>query len=198
MSIATVILAAGGAQRMGQPKQLLPVGGQPMLARVVQTACAARLGLVIVVLGAARRQIAPLLAGYPITIVANTRWRSGMASSLCCGLRRVPADVDAALFVPGDMPNLRPDHLQAIAARFSAGGATIVIPTYGGRRGNPVLFARTLFPELCALSGDQGGRALFHAHAAEIATLELDDGVLCDIDTPADYARLAAAAPVGE
>lgn len=189
MSIAVVVLAAGGSQRMGQPKQLLPVGGQPMLARVVQAACAAQVGPVIIVLGAARQRVAPLLVGYAATVVANTRWRSGMASSIRMGLRHVPAGVEAALFLPGDLPYVQPETLRAIAAHFRASGKPIVIPTSGGRRGNPVLFARALFAELAGLAGDQGGRALFAAHGGDIALLEVGASVLRDIDTPGDYAQ---------
>ncbi len=195
MNIAAVILAAGGSRRMGAPKQLLPVDGQPMLARVVQQACAAQLGAVIVVLGAARRAIQPLLVGYPVIIAVNRRWRSGLASSLRVGLAHVPADADGVLFVPGDMPYLRADTLRQLASLYYTAGMPIVAPTYRGRRGNPVLFGRALFGELAALTGDAGGRALLAKHAHEIALLDVEnDSILRDIDTPADYAPLSASA----
>lgn len=193
MSVAAVILAAGGAQRMGQPKQLLLVDGQPMLARVVQAVCAAELGQVIVVLGAFANAVRPVLAGYRVSVVINRGWRAGMASSLRAGLSHVSAEADGALFVPGDMPYLRPSLLQAVAAHFYTSGKAIVVPTCRGQRGNPVLLARSLFSELAALQGDQGGRAIFASHPDDIAFLETDDaGIVRDIDTPADYARLAA------
>jgi molybdenum cofactor cytidylyltransferase len=193
MSVTTVILAAGGGRRMGQPKQLLLVAGQPMLARVVQTVCAAQLGQVIVVLGASASAVQPVLAGYQVSVVINAGWKAGMASSLRAGLSCVSPAADGALFVPGDMPRLRPGLLQGIVAHFYASGKAIVVPTYQGQRGNPVLFACSLFAELAALQGDQGGRALLASHASDIAFLETDDeGILHDIDTPADYVRLIA------
>jgi molybdenum cofactor cytidylyltransferase len=190
MNIVAVIMAAGGSQRMGQTKQSMLIDGQPMLARVVDTVVAG-LRQVIVVLGSSADQIEPLLAGKPVTIVINPDWREGIASSLRAGLAQATPDVDAALFVPADMPRLKLDTIRVVIARFQDTGKAIVVPTYGGQRGNPALFARTLFPELLALRGDRGGRALFASHQADMEMIEVDDpGILIDIDTPDDYRRL--------
>jgi molybdenum cofactor cytidylyltransferase len=189
--VAAIILAAGGSQRMGRAKQTMLIDGQPMLLRVADAVLAAGLDEVIVVLGASAGEIMPVLTGRPLTIVVNPLWEEGMASSLRAGLAHVSAVVDAALFVPADMPRLSPALLRTIVAQWRAGGALIAVPTCNGKRGNPVLFARPLFADLLALHGDQGGRALFAGHAHEIALIETGDaGVLFDVDTPDDYSKL--------
>ena len=186
--IAAVILAAGASRRMGQPKQLLLVDGEPMLARVVDAVVTAGLDQVIVVLGASAEQAQPLLAGKAITIVHNPDWPEGMASSLRIGLAAVSPQAEAALFTPADLPRLLPTTIQHIIDHYHSTGKSVIIPSYHGRRGNPVLFARSLFPELMALRGDVGGRAVFAAHPEQVAMLEVSDaGILLDIDTPDEY-----------
>jgi molybdenum cofactor cytidylyltransferase len=198
VQVSAVILAGGASRRMGRPKQLLLVDGRPMLLHVVDAALQARLAQVIVVLGSNAGEIAPELRDRPATIVVNPGWQEGMSSSLRAGLAAVLPDSSAALFIPADMPRLSPGVLQTIVAHFQEsyvqtsgsqqphGG--IVIPTYQGRRGNPVLIARSFFPELMALSGDTGGRAIVAAHPADVAEIEVNDNsILLDVDTPADY-----------
>jgi molybdenum cofactor cytidylyltransferase len=189
VQVSAVILAGGASRRMGVPKQLLMVDGQPMLLHIVNVALQAGLTQVIVVLGAAAGEIAPTLNDRPVTIVANVDWEEGMASSLRAGLASVDTRSNAALFIPADVPRLSPVVIQAVVSHFESSGRWIVIPTCRGRRGNPVLIARALFPELMALRGDVGGRAIFAAHAADITELEIgDESILFDVDTPADYA----------
>jgi molybdenum cofactor cytidylyltransferase len=187
-AVAAVVLAAGGSRRMGQPKQLLLVDGQPMVTRVVQAVLAAGLSDVVVVLGAAADEVQPELAGLPVRLTVNKAWREGMASSLRAGLALVSPTAEAALFVPADLPRLTAQTITAVVDCFAGTGKPIVIPTWQGCRGNPVLFARRLFPELLAVQGDQGGRALFASHQQDIALVEVgDEGILLDVDTPEQY-----------
>jgi molybdenum cofactor cytidylyltransferase len=197
MKTAAIILAAGESQRMGRPKQLLPVHSKPMLLHVVETVLSARLDQVIVVLGASAATIQPVLAATNVTIAINDDWREGLASSLRAGLERVSPRAEAALFVPADLPRLTTRTIQAIIACRKPSGKSIVIPTCRGCRGNPVLFARSLFPELLGLHGDQGGRALFASHQADIELVEVgDEGILLDVDTPADYKQATLSAQI--
>ena len=197
MQVSAVILAGGASRRMGRPKQLLLVDGQPMLLRVVDAALQAGLEQVIVVLGSNAGEIAPHLRDRPATIVVNPGWQEGMSSSLRAGLAAVHPRSGAALFIPADMPRLSSGVLQTIVSHFQTSlfqtsYRGIVIPTCHGRRGNPVLFARSFFPELMALSGDTGGRVIVAAHPTDVAEIEVDDdGILFDVDTPTDYGASA-------
>ena len=189
--IAAIVLAAGGSARMGQSKQLLPINGQPMVRRVTATVCAANLAQVVVVTGAQAEAVREALAGLPAEIVVNEAWAEGLSRSLRLGLRALRPEIQAALMVLADQPALTPELLNALAKRYRATGAAIVLPVYQGRRGNPVLFDRALFADLLAVEGDQGGRAILTRYASSIERVEVDDpSVLLDIDTRADYDKV--------
>jgi 4-nitrophenyl phosphatase len=195
---AVVILAAGASTRFGQPKQLLDWNGEPLLTHVTGVALSAGLGPVIVVLGCHAEAIRAALGRFAerVQIAVNWRWQEGMSTSVQVGLAALPPETEAALFLQCDQPLISADLLRALATRFKETGAAIVHPTHAGQRSTPVLFARRLFPELAAVTGDEGGRSLIARHANLVATVEVaDPGVLADVDTPADYERLAARVP---
>ena len=186
--MAAIILAAGGSKRMGQPKQLLPVGGMPMVRRVTESVCAAGLDQVILVAGANAKAVEGAVAGLPVELVTNKDWAAGLSGSLRLGICALRKEIQAALMVLADQPALTPDLLRALTARYLATRAPIVVPYFEGRRGNPVLFARKLFPDLMSVQGDQGGRALFARYQQQMERVETHDpAVLLDIDTRQDY-----------
>jgi molybdenum cofactor cytidylyltransferase len=114
-----------------------------------------------------------------------------MSTSLRLGLDALRPEIQAALVVLADQPGLTPALLRQILDHYRAGDASIVVPVYRGRRGNPVLFDRALFPELRAVEGDRGGRALLDRHREAVAWLEIDDAaVVSDVDTYRDYQAL--------
>ena len=184
--VGAIILAAGASRRMGQPKQLLPVAGQPMVRRVTEAVCAADMAQVIVVLGARAQAVASVLQGLPVDLVINHAWQAGLSTSVRAGIGGLHPDIDAVLLVLADQPGLGPDLLRKLVDRYGATGAPIVAPFYQGQRGNPVLFDRALFAELEGVEGDRGGRAVITRHEADLVGVEVDD-VLSDIDTPEDY-----------
>ncbi len=191
--VDAVVLAAGGANRFGAPKLLLPIPGpsaQPLIAHVVDAVLASAVHRVIVVLGASASQIREALAGRAVALVDNARWPEGMSTSVKAGLSAVCPDTEGVLFVLGDQPGLRTEHIHALIEAFAASTADIIYPTFGGRRGNPVLMSRVTFPALQELAGDQGGRALISSGRFETLAVEVEDaGVLVDIDTPEDWER---------
>jgi molybdenum cofactor cytidylyltransferase len=188
--VAAVVLAAGGSRRMGQPKQLLPVSGQPMVHRVTAAACEAELAQVVVVVGAHADAVRQALAGLPVDVVVNESWAEGMSTSMHAGLNALPSGIQAVLIILADQPGLTPKLLDTLVARYHATRAAIVAPFYRGRRGNPVLFDRSLLGELEATRGDQGGRTLILRHERDVERVEVDDpSVLLDVDTRQDYER---------
>lgn len=190
--ISAIILAAGASQRMGRPKQLLPVEGRPLIRRTIETVQAAPVQETIVVLGHAAHDILPLLQDISLTVVLNGAWATGLASSLQTGLLALSPRAEGALFVPADLPALTPATIAALVERFGQTGKPIVAPVCQGKRGNPVLFARSLFAELEAVRGDQGGREVIQAHPELVEVVEVDDaGTLIDLDRPEDYDALA-------
>jgi len=189
--VAGVLLAAGGSTRFGRPKQLLDWGGTPLVAHVADTALAAGLDPVVVVLGCRAEDVGAALEDRPVQVAMNWRWEEGLSTSVQIGLAMLPPDVDAALFLQCDQPLVTPELLRRLVARFEETHAPIIHPVHDGQRSTPVLFARPLFPELAAVTGDQGGRVLIARHADAVATVEVaDPTALADIDTPEDYEAL--------
>jgi molybdenum cofactor cytidylyltransferase len=190
--IAAIILAAGSATRMGRPKQLLDWGGHPLVRAAAEQALAAPLDQVLVVVGASRDEVMAALDGLALRIVANPEYAVGQSTSLRAGVASLGPEVAAALVMLGDQPFVTPAIVGRIIAEWRASGAPIVAPVYAGQRGNPVLFARAVFPELLAITGDQGARGVLAADPARIHLVAFDDDrPLADIDTPDDYERLA-------
>jgi molybdenum cofactor cytidylyltransferase len=189
--IGAVVLAGGSSLRMGRLKQLLPIDGQPMVRRVVEAVCAAGLAQVVVVVGAGAEAVQRTLAGLPVEPVVNEAWMEGMSTSLHTGLRALRPEIEAAIVILADQPALSPGLIRAVVDHYRATAAPIVVPLYRGQRGNPVLFGRAVFPELLAVEGDRGGRALLTRHGAEVERFETDDpAVVLDVDTLQDYEKV--------
>jgi molybdenum cofactor cytidylyltransferase len=188
--IAAIVLAAGGSTRMGELKQLLPLGGKPMVRHTAEAVCTAGLDQVVVVVGARAQAVQQALNGLPVEFVVNERWAEGMSTSLQAGLGALRQEIRAVLVVLADQPALSPELLSKLVERYDSTRAPIVIPFYQGQRGNPVLFDRVIFPELSAVQGDQGGRGLFARHRETLEQVETDDpAVVLDVDTRQDYER---------
>lgn len=196
--VSAVVLAAGASVRMGEPKQLLPLGGRTLLERTLESLRCAPLVQVVLVLGASADLIVKALPRAlldRLVVVRNPDYEQGMASSLRVGLEAVRSESDGALVVLADQPFVRPATVARVVERFltseSGSEAEIVIPFYQGQRGNPVLLARSLFAEARALEGDSGFRVLFGKHADEIAEVDVNDpGIMFDVDTREVYERL--------
>jgi 4-nitrophenyl phosphatase len=194
--IAGVLLAAGASTRFGQPKQLLDWGGVPLVTHMADTALAAGLDPMVAVLGHAAEEVRAALANTQVQPVMNWRWREGLSTSVQIGLAMLPPDSTGVVLLQCDQPLVTPNLLQRLISRFEETAAPIVYPAHGGQRATPVLFARSLFPELAAVTGDQGGRVVIACHAEEAATVEVEDpDVLMDIDTPEEYRQLVERIP---
>lgn len=182
---------------MGQPKLLLELEGKPLIRRAVEQAQTARVHEVVVVVGPNRAEMERALAGAPARLVDNPDHLSGMASSLRAGLVALSPRVEAAVVGLADQPFQHAGIINRLIETYRATGRPIVVPLYAGRRGNPVLFDRSLFPELAAQRGDQGGREVIAADPARVEAVAFDSEQLQrDLDTWDDY--LAARAALGE
>jgi molybdenum cofactor cytidylyltransferase len=191
--VAVVVLAAGGAERFGAVKQLLPwAGGGTLLSHAVDVALASQAGPVVVVLGHQADACRAALGNRPVTVVHNADWEQGQSTSVKAGLAALPANVGAALFLLADQPGVTPAVVDVLIERHRAMLAPVVWPEYKGRRGNPVLFDRATFPDFTRLSGDVGGRPVLQAYAGRAERVPVaDPGVLSDVDTPGDYEQAA-------
>ena len=187
--IAAVVLAAGGSTRLGRPKQLVPIDGEPLVRRAARAALDAGCRPVLVVIGAAAEAVGAAVADLPVLRVTNPRWADGVGTSIACGVSAAAAHRPAGCIVlPCDQPRLTAGVLATLIERFRDGGFSAVACTYGGTTGSPVLFAPELFDRLAALTGDSGAKRALR----DCPTLQVVDfpGGDLDIDTDADLRRL--------
>ena len=185
------MLAAGSGSRFGGGKLTAAWDAGVLLEGALAAAFAAPVRSVTVVIGADAQAVAAAARNFdPRTIVVHAPdYAEGMGASLRTGIASLPPDADGAFIFLGDMPRVPAAVLQRMA-RALAAGADAAAPVFQGRRGNPVLLARSLFPQLLALTGDAGARGVLQALGERLALVEApDDGVLFDVDVPADLTK---------
>jgi molybdenum cofactor cytidylyltransferase len=193
--IAALVLAAGLSRRMGDANKLLAVmpDGRTMLAQTVDHVLASAAQPVFVVTGHQDGLIRETLSGRPVRFIHAPDFHTGMAASLQAGVAALAGDIGAVMICLGDMPLVDPETFDRILGAYDAGeGREIIIPTFDGQRGNPVLWGRRFFPELLSLSGDAGARQILHNHMEFVSELPVNtDSVLRDFDTPEMLATLS-------
>jgi len=190
--VAAAVLAAGRGSRLGGDgaKPLLVWRGRPLVAWAVDAALGSGLRPVVVVVGYRGDEVRAALPDDPALVVAeNPGWEEGIASSLRAALRVLDAraDVEAVCVGLADQPLVSPDAYRAVAV--SRGQHVIVVPTYGGSPGNPVMLSRSVWAEAMQLRGDVGARSLMRDHdCGQVDCTGL--GSAADIDTLDDLERL--------
>jgi nicotine blue oxidoreductase len=185
--VAGILLAAGEGSRLGQPKALVEIAGEPLALRGVALLRDGGAAPVVVVSGAVAVDVPGVLS------VHNPDWRSGMGSSLAVGLGAVPDGCDAAVIALVDQPLIGPEAVRRLIAAHEA-GARVAVAAYHGVPRNPVLIAREHWAAVTALAvGDTGARPFLRAHPELVTTVECGDtGRPDDVDTASDLERLAA------
>ena len=191
MTVAGLILAAGRSARMAPRNKLLEtIGGKPVIARVADIALASGAKPVVVVTGFDAARVAEALRGLAVTLRYNAAFEAGLSTSLRAGIAALPANIDGALVLLGDMPFVEPRDLEALIAAF-ANRESICVPARNGRLGNPILWGASYFPEMMQLDGDAGAKRLLEVHDERVIEVAASsDGIFADIDTLSDLARL--------
>ena len=190
--VAVLVLAAGRSTRMGGPNKLLAdVDSQPLVVHAVKAALASQAVEVVVVLGHMADQVRPAIekevpAGARLRFVTNPDFAQGLSTSVRTGVSALGGDIDAAIVQLGDMPGVGAPLLDRLMAAFSpVEGRSICVPTVGGKRGNPVLWARRFFPDMGKLAGDSGAKHLIGEHADLVCEVDMPgEAAITDIDTP--------------
>lgn len=190
--VAAIVLAAGRGRRMGGPnKMTATVDGKPLVRIAVNAAIGSTAESVVVVTGHKADETQRALADLDVQITHNADYADGLSSSLKHGIGALPADIDAAIVLLADMPRVDAATIDRLIAAYNPSeDMLIVVPTALGKRGNPVLWSKRLFPELLAVEGDVGGRHLIGLYKDAIAEVEIGPVVAVDVDTPADLAAL--------
>jgi len=190
--IAGVLLAAGTSSRMGRNKMLFELDGESVLRGAARRALAGGLSPLVVVLGHEAEKSRRELDGLPCRIVINPDYEQGINSSLKTGISAVPAEAGAALVMLADMPYVSAEMIAGLIARYRSSAAPLVISDYEGVNAPPMLYDRSLFDELLAMTGEGCGRQVVKRHRDEAEVLPWPASALADIDVPEDYARIAA------
>ena len=188
-----ILLAAGKSTRMGRSKALCDFDGVTALELALRNCTQARLAAPIVVVGHGREELVPGLSSGPLHlhVVENPRYETGQTSSLQCGLRHLDPKARAFFIYPVDHPLIRVEDLHALVHAFgkhSKQGKKIFIPSYGLKRGHPVLVDASLKEDFLRLPEEAPARGVIQARSALIHYVDVDQPyVLMDMDTPADY-----------
>jgi molybdenum cofactor cytidylyltransferase len=189
MSLHILVLAAGASTRLGQPKQLVKLGGRPALHRVVSNAVAIAGHSVTVVIGAHARDMTHLLGHSPASVIVNREWEEGMASSIRRGLVALPAACDAVMILLGDQVAVTTDDLKRLVSAWKEQDGTIATATYERHVGVPAIFPRVCFSELAELRGDHGARLVLERNTYRLVRVPMSNAAI-DLDTPEDLAAL--------
>lgn len=191
-NVGAIILAAGGSGRFGRPKQLLAFRGESLVRRAARCATEACGPRVVVVAGDTRTLIEAELRESAASVVENPNWRSGLGTSIRCGLQHLIAstpELDAVVLLACDQPFVDTRTIAALVAEQATSGKAIVASSYANTLGIPALFDRSCFEALRTLPDDSGAKALIESRRADVAEVEFEQGAI-DIDTPADFERL--------
>jgi CTP:molybdopterin cytidylyltransferase MocA len=198
--VSAIVLAAGAGSRFGGGKLLARLRGQPIIETVLDNLREAPVDEIIVVVGADTQRLCKVCKRYGARTVANEVWERGQSTSVLAGLRACDVESRAAVVLLGDQPFIGAEAVGRLVAVF-AEGAKVAVATYGGKRRNPVLFSREVWPVLEAeLAGDEGARSVLRRHPELVVEVPCEGvGDPADIDTREDLRRLEEMrGPIGD
>jgi molybdenum cofactor cytidylyltransferase len=189
--LAAVILAAGESRRMGEPKATVPYQGLTFVEHLLAATRHPRVGLTRVVLGAHAEEIRGRLKVDPAAIVVNPDWPKGQLSSLQTAIRSLPSQItEGLLLCPVDHPLVSLHLIEILIEAFDASGKSVVLPTFQGRRGHPMIFRSDLYEELLAASPEVGARQIVWAHADDLQEVPTEEeGVILNLNDPETMRR---------
>lgn len=185
---SVIVLAAGGSSRFGRDKNLLDLGGTPMLQRTV--ACytkASKVGDVLVVIGPGMKGSWNWLSSLKVHLIENPNPSRGMISSIRVALESTWVKGKDFLLTPADVPFVKPEIVDKLILDFRARGPEILLPTYRGLGGHPGVFSADLQRDFFHHGDITGTREILLRHRDETLRIGVPDPDVCfDVDTDAD------------
>jgi len=188
--VSAILLGAGESRRMGSDKLALPWGKKTVLERCFQALIQSKVREVVIVRRIRNRELGNNFHGKKIKIVTNPHPASGMSGSIRQGLRVVRPESEGILIALGDQPFLKTRTINALIRAFDRAKERIIVPSFQGRTGHPVIFHKVYRKELMNLKGDVGGRSILKRHPEDVRVVKVRSvGVVKDLDTWQDYQR---------
>lgn len=190
MKLSILILAAGSSSRLGHPKQLIEFEGRTLIERITETALIVS-DNILIILGGNSELIIPKLERFNDTIstIFNPDWQQGMGTSIRIGVEKLAEKSDSILILLSDQPFISTVLLKNMIQIFQKSSNHIVSCLYNQQLGVPMLFDKSVFPELIKLSGDRGAKSFLHLYKDNISTIDFSEGII-DIDTFEDVEML--------
>lgn len=184
--LAAAILSAGESRRMGSPKALIPYRGHTFLEHLLEVTRHPRVGITRIVLGAGADAIRGKLGLDDAWVAINPNWRQGQLSSIQTAVRSLPpGETEGVILCPVDHPIVSAVLVARLIAEFDATGKLIVLPTFQGKRGHPLIFRADLYEELLAASAEIGARQVVWAHAQDLQEVPTEEeGVVLNLNNP--------------
>ena len=187
--IGIILLAAGSSSRMGSSKQLLDIGGEPLLRRTAKIALSTKPSIAIVVLGSNKKEHRKVIEDLPVEIIYNPDWQKGMGNTLKAGLNqllKIDRETEAVILLVCDQPLLTTRKIQELKEKSELTKAPIVACAYANTFGVPALFDKVMFQSLLSLPDDQGAKKVIEQNLSQVSVIPFPEGVV-DIDRPEDY-----------
>jgi nicotine blue oxidoreductase len=190
-AVAAIVLAAGAGSRFGGGKLLAELDGAPLVEHVLSVLEKAPVGETVVVVGADAERVREVCEPYEVRVVQNPGWAAGQSTSVRAGILALGPRARAAVVLLGDQPLVGAGAVERLVEAFEE-GADVAVATYGGRRRNPVLFSRDVWPSLLEdLSGDEGARGFLRRRPELVVEVPCDGvGDPADVDTVEDLERV--------
>jgi molybdenum cofactor cytidylyltransferase len=183
--LAAVILSGGASRRMGSPKALVSYQGASFLEHLLILTRHPAIGVRRVVLGPDGDTISRQVALAPEEIVLNREWERGQLSSIHAALRSLPAGTEGMLLCPVDHPLVSATLVNNLIVTFLETQAPVVLPTFEGRRGHPVIFSAAVYEELLRAPLETGARAVVWAHKNELQEISTtEEGCVLNLNDP--------------
>jgi molybdenum cofactor cytidylyltransferase len=184
--LAAAILSAGESRRMGTPKALISYRGHTFLQHLIEVTKHPRIGIRRIVLGAGSEAIREKLGLDPASVVINENWQQGQLSSIQAAVRSLsPAQTEGLMLCPVDHPLVSAELVARLIAEFDSSGKLIVLPTFRGKRGHPLIFRAALYQEILAASSNVGARQVVWNHPSDLLEVPTEEeGVVLNLNNP--------------
>ncbi|AFS79866.1 molybdenum hydroxylase accessory protein, YgfJ family [Gottschalkia acidurici 9a] len=187
--IIGIIMASGFSRRMKRDKLLLEIDGSTIIEKVLIACKVSKLDDIMIIYR--KKEIKEIADRYNIKSIYNENAVNGQSESVKLGLMNIDDDIEGVMFIVGDQPYLDPNTIDDLIIEFRKEKDKIIVPIYGEKKGNPVIFPTSLKEEFFNIDGDVGGKIIINKFIDKVKFINIENykaGI--DIDTWEEYENL--------